>query len=207
MERMDPIFARGFDVSPSKGDRRRFEIVQAAVRCIADDGLDGGILNRVAEKVGIQRSNVAYYFKTKEDLLEAAVRYAMLCGQALTQERIDRARSARERVDAITDGAFDWRERYPDQLRLLLLFYFHCMRSAPLRKLHSQFRKAGWERVRLILRESSPASRALDSAAKAIQSEIMGILVELGSTQDERFDYRGCCLAACRELAAPFLRS
>src|SRR5262245_6197204 len=57
---------------------RKIEILKAAVGILAREGIDELTLNRVGTEVGIERSHVVYYFKSRDELVDAAVRFATL---------------------------------------------------------------------------------------------------------------------------------
>ena len=53
------------------GQRRREQIVEAAVAVIAEQGLQNLSLSAIEEKAGMSRGQLTYYFPTKEDILLA----------------------------------------------------------------------------------------------------------------------------------------
>lgn len=58
----------------SKGQERQTEILGAARTLLISDGLDGFVLRRIADQVGIKLGNLQHYYATRDDLLEALVR-------------------------------------------------------------------------------------------------------------------------------------
>ncbi len=48
---------------------RRAETINAALECIGEVGIDHITLEMVAEKAGFSKGIVAYYFKTKQQLI------------------------------------------------------------------------------------------------------------------------------------------
>lgn len=58
----------------SKGQVRQTEILGAARTLLISDGLDGFVLRRIADQVGIKLGNLQHYYATRDDLLEALVR-------------------------------------------------------------------------------------------------------------------------------------
>src|SRR5438067_12395311 len=53
------------------GQRRREQIVEAAVAVIAAEGLQNLSLSEIEQKAGMSRGQLTYYFPTKEDILLA----------------------------------------------------------------------------------------------------------------------------------------
>ena len=48
--------------------RNRKDIVDAAIEVIAEAGFDGARMETISERSGVSRTNIHYYFRTKEDL-------------------------------------------------------------------------------------------------------------------------------------------
>jgi TetR/AcrR family transcriptional regulator, transcriptional repressor of bet genes len=82
---------------------RRAEYAAAAYRALMRYGNDGTSLARVAEEAGVSKANVLHYFKSKEALLAAALRYA---NAELLREAVlllGEARTPLERVYAVVE--------------------------------------------------------------------------------------------------------
>jgi len=58
-----------------KGEESRRIIVQAAIACIAGQGLSNTTLDRVAEGAGVSRALVVFHFKSKNGLLSEVLDY------------------------------------------------------------------------------------------------------------------------------------
>jgi AcrR family transcriptional regulator len=58
-----------------KGEESRRVIVQAAITCIASQGLSNTTLDRVAEGAGVSRALVVFHFKSKNGLLSEVLDY------------------------------------------------------------------------------------------------------------------------------------
>ncbi|MCC5968518.1 MAG: transcriptional regulator BetI [Pararhodobacter sp.] len=90
----------------SIADIRRRELAQAALRVIETHGVKGATVQRVSEEAGISHGLVHYHFKTKADLLEAAVK---LTNQLITEEvlsRLKQARTPQERILSVLEANF-----------------------------------------------------------------------------------------------------
>src|SRR5690625_3173314 len=61
----------------SKGTRNRLKIIAAAWRLYADLGIDKVRTDDVARAAGVSASAVNYHFRTKDQLLQAALRYSL----------------------------------------------------------------------------------------------------------------------------------
>jgi len=90
----------------SIADIRRRELARAALRVIETHGVKGATVQRVSEEAGISHGLVHYHYKTKADLLEAAVKLTNLL---ITEEvllRLKRARTPHERILSVLEANF-----------------------------------------------------------------------------------------------------
>src|SRR4249920_3135956 len=63
--------------SDSENQRRR-QITRAVIQCVAEDGIDGATVRRVAGRAGVSTGMVSYYFPTKKALIAEAIAAAAL---------------------------------------------------------------------------------------------------------------------------------
>src|SRR5919109_1113683 len=72
-----PAVPPGYSMSDTKNGRidiasiRREQIVEAAVAVITEQGLQNLSLSEIETKAGMSRGQLAYYFRTKEEILLA----------------------------------------------------------------------------------------------------------------------------------------
>lgn len=76
----------------SKGQRRVEDILDAAARVLTEDGYASFTLRRIADVAEIRLSNLQYYFKIKEDLLNALLKrifdnYSVALGKIIQTRR------------------------------------------------------------------------------------------------------------------------
>jgi TetR/AcrR family transcriptional repressor of bet genes len=70
-------------------DERKRDLLEATLTCVAQEGLKGATVRRIAERAGVTAGLVRHYFGSKNGLITSA--YAYLIGQ-LTAEADTRAR-------------------------------------------------------------------------------------------------------------------
>lgn len=58
-----------------KGERTSRQILEAAIRCVARDGLAASSMQRIADEAGVGKRAVIYYYGTREGLLDAVIRH------------------------------------------------------------------------------------------------------------------------------------
>lgn len=62
---------------PKKSERTRQRIVEAANRLFYHKGYNQTSFSDVVEAANVPRGNIYYYFKTKDEILESAIRYRL----------------------------------------------------------------------------------------------------------------------------------
>ncbi len=87
-------------------DVRRQDMQKAAFDLLAESGFHGATLGKVAERLGMSRGLVHHYFKDKDELLEAAVRYGNRLISSQVAAELRRCGSPRERLDVIIEANF-----------------------------------------------------------------------------------------------------
>ncbi len=56
---------------------RRLQLIQVARAVLVEEGLDGFVVRRIAERADVRLGNLQYYFPTRLDLLAAVVRHEL----------------------------------------------------------------------------------------------------------------------------------
>jgi transcriptional repressor BetI len=85
---------------------RRQDLVRAAYRTFLEHGLGGMTVARIGERAGMSHGIVNYYFKSKDELLDAVVRHANFLIMQEVAARLRRSHTPRERLSAIVEGNF-----------------------------------------------------------------------------------------------------
>ncbi len=63
--------SHGLEVSVE--EQRRRQIIEAVMACISDEGLEKTTMRNVAQRAGVSTGTLAYYFRSKKDLVDAAL--------------------------------------------------------------------------------------------------------------------------------------
>src|SRR5690349_18252697 len=119
----EALYLRLFSEGPSKADRMRGRIVAAAVDLMATEGLENTNFNTLAKRLKIGRAHVSYYFKDRDDIVEAVVQLVTRVAQDLTIQSLAQATTPREQLAQIIESAFEWYEAYPKHHAVMLTFY------------------------------------------------------------------------------------
>ena len=104
----DPTGSSAPPAAPSRDARRRQQLVDATIACIARHGLSKTTVARVAQLAGLSAGIVNFYFLTKDALLLATLEY--VDGEYMARQRIALEASRDDPVaslGAMIDAAFD----------------------------------------------------------------------------------------------------
>jgi AcrR family transcriptional regulator len=83
---------------PRKSERTRSRIVEAANHLFYRKGYNRTSFSDVVESAGVPRGNIYYYFKTKDDILRAAVQYRLERIKAMLENWSGTFRTPQERL-------------------------------------------------------------------------------------------------------------
>lgn len=90
-----------------KGRERRQQILEAARRKLLSSGIDGLVLRDVAEQLGITHGNLQYYFKTRNDLIEAIFDEEVSKFTEIMPGAAGGASTRSGRISALVDSSID----------------------------------------------------------------------------------------------------
>lgn len=88
---------------------RRKELRQAAFEVLQREGMAGATLEKVAAEAGASKGIVLHYFRNKQELFEHAMREANVALGQTVIDRLKRATTPRDRLEAIIEGNFEER--------------------------------------------------------------------------------------------------
>jgi AcrR family transcriptional regulator len=96
-----PEAADGTGGGPGTADQRREQMLRAALEVIVDRGFADTRIADVAERTGSSPALVIYYFKTKDQLLTEAIKYAEDTWYADSQRRLAALPTAAARMEEV----------------------------------------------------------------------------------------------------------
>ncbi|MCB0404368.1 MAG: TetR family transcriptional regulator [Bdellovibrionales bacterium] len=146
-ELSDAVYYQIFDFKRGRGEKRKIQIVEALIECLATRGLDNTSFETLGKMVGMNRTHVAYYFQSRDDLVRTAVRYVFVVGQQDTITRIEKAAAGRARFQASIEGWFEWLHRHPKYASVVGLFYYLASYDKSYRSIQNSIRSMGEERI------------------------------------------------------------
>ncbi|PIP96405.1 MAG: hypothetical protein COW00_09575 [Bdellovibrio sp. CG12_big_fil_rev_8_21_14_0_65_39_13] len=180
-----------FDLRPRKGDLKKMEIILAAIDVMAEEGIEKTTYDAIAGRIGTRRAHVAYYYKDKNDILMSAIRYIMANYQQILIENMKDEEDGLQMLMKYIEGPFIWAEKFPSQLKVMLLFYYLCTIKSEFKDLHDHIRTAGAERIQFILTNKLKTPLELDQAkllSKIIQNSMSGQILDSATTHGRNLD-------------------
>lgn len=88
---------------PRKSERTRQRIVEAANRLFYHKGYNRTSFTDVVDAAGVPRGNIYYYFKTKDEILKAAIQYRLDRIRGMLQLWTETFRTPLERIKRFLD--------------------------------------------------------------------------------------------------------
>ncbi len=171
-----------FEFRPRKGDIKKLEIIKATIDCLAQEGLAELSYEAIAKRVGTRRAHIAYHFSDKRDIYLAAVKYIVATSQQIIIDHIGNGpHFGKDTLSHYVEAYFLWAKKHPEQLSVMLLFYYLCNIHSQYRELHEQIREAGKERLVYILTQKlgkKLSALEISQLGKYIQYLITGSMID-----------------------------
>ena len=153
---------------------RRSEILAAAVAVFAHKGYADARMDDIAREAGLAKGTLYLYFRSKEEVYEAAVRQALDQLHALTSAEVDRATDLRSLLEAIISVRVRFWEEKTDLYKIVLSLSRDETRPA---RRHEWLRESVVDLAPILAREMDAGSiphQNPDSVAWAILDIIRG---------------------------------
>lgn len=169
-----------------KGDRKKKEIIEAAIDCLASEGIENTTFEAIAQRIDTRRAHVAYHYKDKNMIFEAAVNYILATYAHTLQSYLELAEEKnKDPLEYYIRGAFDWAKSNPSHVSVFLLFYYLSTFQRHYLELNSRIRRDGKERILYLLTvkmDLEMNKTELKNLSNIIQSILSAKMVELFTT-------------------------
>lgn len=158
---------------------RRRELRRAAFEVLQKEGMTGATLEKVATHAGASKGIVLHYFANKQELFEHAMREANAALKEAVVERLNRARTPLERLDAIIEANFEERFFQPSVCHAWLSLCAEVPREPQLARIQTIIHARMRSNLLSALTHILPAGEC-EAVALAITSLIDGLWLRLG---------------------------
>jgi TetR/AcrR family transcriptional regulator len=104
----------------TRAERTRAAVLEAAEALFSERGFDATRLEDIAERVGIRRASIVYYFKDKRELYDAVLASVFGDLHAALAESLRRDQPLVQRIEAAVSSWVDFVGQRPTVARILL---------------------------------------------------------------------------------------
>lgn len=172
-------------------EQRKLDLVEAALSLVAEKGVRGATVRRIAERADVTQGLIRHYFTSKEDLITAAYEHHMDTMTDLTFAPVATVMgSAKERLIAFVEASLTPPVVDPRSIALWASFLNKVQNDPQMKATHERtyvnFRKRLEDLIRAALEEAghpAPAHR-LHHLAIACNAVIDGLWLEGGALPD-----------------------
>tara|TARA_R110002049_G_scaffold150602_5_gene313734 strand:- start:5336 stop:5974 length:639 start_codon:yes stop_codon:yes gene_type:complete len=105
---------------PTRGEITRRKILDAAEEVFAEQSYAAARLEDVAQRVGIKRAAIVYYFRDKQELFDAVESGLYAALEAAIRSRLETATTHLDRLFALIDSSLDFLVERPSLAKLIL---------------------------------------------------------------------------------------
>jgi AcrR family transcriptional regulator len=164
---------------PQKNQEKRQIIVEIVVRILANEGIEKFSFENVASAIGMTRQNLLYYFKSRDEMIAAAVMASSLSGQQITEDVVKQAKKTpRDLLQAVVEATSLWEEKLPDHARVYCLFYYLSTIDPKYAAMLAEVVRVGRSRIIDIIAlypvSKRPKEYSISKLAELIHSIIFG---------------------------------
>jgi AcrR family transcriptional regulator len=186
----------------ARSEDRRADLVRAAYRVMARDGVHRVPLHEIAAEAGVSKGLLIYHFQTKDGLVLAALEWVLETTEARIRERLGDSTEPAEAISTVIDAVWVGPEANRDFFRFYLDGVEHQTRSPEFDEfadraasiMNSFFREV------IVAGVEAGALRVEDPTAGAIQMRavIEGTFLQWVQTNDWRTNH-GVYKEWCRQ--------
>ncbi|MEH2920897.1 transcriptional regulator BetI [Samsonia erythrinae] len=186
---------------------RRQQLIEATLAAINDVGMHDASIAQIARRAGVSNGIISHYFRDKNGLLEATMRYLIRhLGQAV-KSRLQSLEdpSPRARLRAIVQGNFDESQTNSAAMKTWLAFWASSLHSPKLHRLQQVNNRRLYSNLCVEFSRCLPKARAR-IAAKGVAGLIDGLWLR-SALNDGVFDREEALSIACDYIEQQLART
>jgi AcrR family transcriptional regulator len=185
--------------SLSKSERRRLEILDVAIKVIGEIGGERLTFDSVAKPLGLTRAHIKYYFDDTDEIIDLCLEYMVRKSQSIVSARINEQLEPKAKLKAYVKAQFEWLGSNKAFSGIMLYMFSYASSRASRRKLISQVRAQGFERVRELMATVGHEDMALPAHA-LVTHQLFYFASGTAKTKKERDQYEKECLKGFEKL-------
>lgn len=191
--------------SEPKAQRKAFDIMESAIKCIAKMGFDKVTLTMIARESGVTRPLLKYYFNNIDEILEFSIKYIRLLFQRKAVNSMTSVSNPKEMLLKYIDSCFKWINEDRSHAIVWLAFLHRAATSKKARELNTKAVIAGEERILSLIEFGQQLGEfqcnELEFNSKALQIMITGALISsLSENPRDTINYHQQVKVSCLRL-------
>ena len=107
-----------------KGSIAKEKILKTSIKLFSRHGFDATSFQLIADKSKVSSTAPLYYFKTKQDLIDEAIKMILNHNSTLLSTMMLPTDSANERIKKHFKFNLEWARQYRDEAQVILLVYY-----------------------------------------------------------------------------------
>lgn len=167
-------------------DQRRLQIVAAARRIVAEQGLDALTFGALEESLSFTRGVVTYHFVSKDEIVRAVFASAVAEIDAAVREEIDAAASIEAKIRAVVYANVRGFVDRAEAGRVILSFWGRLSSDAEIRRINAELYARYRARCAKLLRKARDARTIAKIEPKTMAALLVGLV--LGIATQHYFD-------------------
>ena len=174
----NPLYQTFFGAGKlSKGEKKKLDIVEAAVELFGQQGVDRTSIEHIAKQMGISRSHVSYHFADMDILIEAAILQMMSKGVGFTFELMAGAKPGQQQFQRYLRGYFGFFAENPVYIPVMMYFIYASSFLPRFKVLQTQTRLQASGRIReLLIQLYIEANKRIPIKINALSSQVQSLI-------------------------------
>ncbi len=173
----------------------REEIVRAAMKCFAKNGIANTRMNEIAAEAGVKPPHFKYYFRDFDQLFEAVVQEVLLDMKRVALELPDQHKdNPLKALESYMNSTMNWVQNRPQYFSIWIYYYHTATVSEASAKTNFERRKVARERISLLLYKALEknqfklgAGSTVSELAMTLHSMLEGFCVVIGTESPQPF--------------------
>ena len=161
--------------------RRRAEIVAAARRIVASEGLSALTFGALEQRLAFTRGVITYHFRNKDEIVEAVLRSAIAEIDAGTQAEAARESSAADKVRAVLHATVHGFLEHREAVRILISFWGEIPSNARLRRANAELYATYRAQAAGLVRAGRASGEFADAAPDAVAALLVGVVIGIAT--------------------------
>jgi TetR/AcrR family transcriptional repressor of bet genes len=166
---------------------RRRELIRAAFSVIKREGLHYATLAKIAEEAGASKGLVHHYFRDKQQLIEATMRFVQAQKKDEVVKRLRAARTPSERLWAVASVVLNEEYLQPGFCRAWVSFNTEAYSNSTLARLQKAIHRRERSNLAHAMAPFLPRAEAAETAI-ALKAMIEGFRFRVGVISPTKFD-------------------